>query len=61
MRCGDRDPSEELAMTTATVTPTPTATRWHAYPRTNPARRPTPWWYYGRALYVSRRDYFKIY
>jgi SAM-dependent methyltransferase len=35
--------------------------RWHAYPRTNPSRRPTPWWYYGRALYVSRRDYFKIY
>ena len=35
--------------------------RWHAYPRTNPARRPTPWWYYGRALYVSRRDYLKIY
>src|SRR4051812_11061535 len=35
--------------------------RWHAYPRTDPARRPTPWWYYGRALYVSRRDYFKIY
>ena len=35
--------------------------RWHAYPRTNPARKPTPWWYYGRALYVSRRDYFKIY
>lgn len=38
-----------------------TLRRWHAYPRTNPARRPTPWWYYGRALYVSRRDYFKIY
>jgi len=35
--------------------------RWHAYPRTDPARRPTAWWYYGRALYVSRRDYFKIY
>lgn len=35
--------------------------RWHAYPKTDPARRPTPWWYYGRALYVSRRDYFKIY
>lgn len=35
--------------------------RRHAYPRTDPARRPTAWWYYGRALYVSRRDYFKIY
>lgn len=35
--------------------------RWHAYPRTTAERRPTAWWYYGRALYVSRRDYFKIY
>lgn len=38
-----------------------TRPRWHAYPRTTPAQRPTAWWYYGRALYVSRRDYFKIY
>ena len=27
--------------------------RRHAYPRTDPGRRPTPWWYYGRALYVT--------
>src|SRR5262245_59125182 len=40
---------------------TTTPRRWHGYPRTDAARRPTPWWYYGRALYVSRRDYFKIY
>src|SRR6185369_14436301 len=39
----------------------PTTCRWHAYPRTQPDRRPSPWWYYGRALYVSRRDYFLIY
>lgn len=38
-----------------------TSKRWHAYTRTDANRRPTPWWYYGRALYVSRRDYFKIY
>src|SRR5262245_51664388 len=38
-----------------------TRRRWHVYTRTEPTRRPTPWWYYGRALYVSRRDYFKIY
>jgi len=38
-----------------------TRRRRHAYPRIAPAQRPTPWWYYGRALYVSRRDYFKIY
>ena len=31
------------------------------YPATRPDRQPSPWWYYGRALYVSRRDYFKIY
>ena len=37
------------------------ARRFHCYPRTESTRRPTPWWYYGRALYVSRRDYFKIY
>ncbi len=35
--------------------------RWHFYPRADPRHEPTPWWYYGRALYVSRRDYFKIY
>ena len=33
--------------------------RW--YPKARPDRPPSPWWYYGRALYVSRRDYFKIY
>ncbi len=35
------------------------SSRW--YPRALADRQPTPWWYYGRALYVSRRDYFKIY
>src|SRR5262245_5594627 len=38
-----------------------TKRRWHGYPRTDSAWRPSAWWYYGRALYVSRRDYFKIY
>jgi SAM-dependent methyltransferase len=33
--------------------------RW--YPTARPDRQPSPWWYYGRAIYVSRRDYFKIY
>jgi SAM-dependent methyltransferase len=37
------------------------ARRWHDYPAADPLRRPSPWWYYGRAVYVSRRDYFKIY
>jgi SAM-dependent methyltransferase len=33
----------------------------HWYPRARSDRQPSPWWYYGRALYVSRCDYFKIY
>ena len=33
----------------------------HWYSRALPTRQPSAWWYYGRALYVSRRDYFKIY
>ena len=40
------------------ITPT---SRWHAFPKATPNRQPSAWWYYGRALYVSRRDYFKIY
>jgi SAM-dependent methyltransferase len=40
---------------------TTTRRRWRCYPRAEPTRQPTPWWYYGRALYVSRRDYFMIY
>jgi SAM-dependent methyltransferase len=34
------------------------ATHW--YPGTNAAVRPTAWWYWGRAVYVSRRDYWRI-
>lgn len=33
----------------------------HFYSRAKPNRQPSSWWYYGRALYVSRRDYFIIY
>src|SRR5689334_611855 len=33
--------------------------RW--YPAANPERQPTPWWYFGRAVYVSRRDYGRIF
>src|SRR3984893_10603213 len=32
----------------------------HWYPASVAARRPTPWWYWGRAVYVSRRDYWRI-
>ena len=38
-----------------------TSNRRHMFPAARPDRQPSPWWYYGRALYVSRRDYFKIY
>ena len=32
----------------------------HWYPASVAGNRPTPWWYWGRAVYVSRRDYWKI-
>ena len=32
----------------------------HWYPASVAGKRPTPWWHWGRALYVSRRDYWKI-
>ena len=32
----------------------------HWYPASVAVNRPTPWWYWGRAVYVSRRDYWKI-
>src|SRR5437588_1574225 len=38
-----------------------TMTRRHLYPRANPAAEPSPWWYFGRAVYVSRYDYRKIF
>ena len=38
-----------------------TTTRRHLYPRADPKQQPTPWWYFGRAVYVSRYDYRKIF
>ena len=38
---------------------TPNARHW--YPRASADRRPSHWWYWGRALYVSRRDYWRIF
>jgi SAM-dependent methyltransferase len=32
----------------------------HWYPASVAGKRPTPWWYWGRAVYVSRRDYGRI-
>lgn len=31
------------------------------FPQADPAMRPSPWWYFGRAVYVSRRDYRRIF
>ena len=31
------------------------------YPKADANAEPSTWWYYGRALYVSRRDYRKIF
>jgi SAM-dependent methyltransferase len=38
-----------------------TSPRRHFFRKARPNHQPTPWWYYARALYVSRRDYFVIY
>jgi ubiquinone/menaquinone biosynthesis C-methylase UbiE len=35
-----------------------TATHW--YPAATAEIRPSAWWYWGRAVYVSRRDYWRI-
>jgi SAM-dependent methyltransferase len=32
----------------------------HWYPGTVAGERPSAWWYWGRAVYVSRRDYWRI-
>src|ERR1700681_289767 len=32
----------------------------HWYPGPVADKRPTDWWYWGRAVYVSRRDYWII-
>lgn len=33
----------------------------HWFPAVDSDARPSPWWYFGRAVYVSRRDYRKIF
>src|SRR6266576_2793879 len=32
----------------------------HWYPAAVAGQRPSAWWYWGRAVYVSRRDYWRI-
>lgn len=33
----------------------------HLFPKADANCQPTPWWYFGRAVYVSRRDYWSIF
>lgn len=33
----------------------------HWYPKADAGKEPSAWWYYGRAIYVSRHDYRKIF
>lgn len=40
------------------ATSQPGVTHW--YPAAVAEKRPSAWWYWGRAVYVSRRDYWKI-
>jgi SAM-dependent methyltransferase len=44
---------KEYAMTTNPA-------RSHWFPKVEAGKRPSAWWYWGRAVYVSRRDYWKI-
>jgi len=39
----------------------PSSTRTHHFPGASPDREPSPWWYFARAIYVSRRDYGRIF
>lgn len=32
----------------------------HWFPTSGPEKRPSAWWYWGRAVYVRRRDYWRI-
>src|SRR5205823_10535426 len=41
-----------------TMTSTQAVTHW--YPASAADKRPSAWWYWGPAVYVSRRDYWKI-
>src|SRR5438270_2600635 len=34
--------------------------RKHWFPKVQQGQRPSAWWYWGPAVYVSRRDYWKI-
>jgi SAM-dependent methyltransferase len=38
-----------------------TLTRSHFYPRADASKQPSPLWYFGRAAYVSRYDYRRIF
>jgi SAM-dependent methyltransferase len=38
-----------------------TSMRKHWFPKASPEKQPSPWWYFGRAVYVSRRDYWRIF
>jgi SAM-dependent methyltransferase len=38
-----------------------TVSRKHWFGSASPEKQPSPWWYFRRAVYVSRRDYLKIF
>jgi len=39
----------------------PTHPRKHWFTRAQSDQQPSPWWYFKRAVYVSRRDYWRIF
>jgi SAM-dependent methyltransferase len=47
-------------MSNASTSASANETRVHWFPGTVAEQRPSAWWYWGRAVYVSRRDYWRI-
>src|SRR5258705_11994827 len=47
-------------MSNASTSASANETRVHWFPGTVAEQRPSAWWYWGRAVYVGRRDYWKI-
>ena len=48
------------AKASSSVSTKSSETQVHWFPGTVAEQRPSAWWYWGRAVYVSRRDYWRI-
>ena len=62
--CGRRFEHVQKHLDSLPANPETTVTKiasTHCYPPADPARRPSHLWYWGRSVYVSRRDYWRIF